>query len=53
MTSARPYRQAQSAEEVFVYLQQGIGKQFDQQCVDALMRAYARGAIQTQMQREE
>lgn len=52
LTSDRPYHKGQSAEEVFQQLLAGVGTQFDAECVNALMRAYHRGLVQTQKERE-
>ncbi len=48
LTSDRPYRAALSPKEALDYLQQGIGSQFDEQCVLALMRCCMRGCVKTQ-----
>jgi HD-GYP domain-containing protein (c-di-GMP phosphodiesterase class II) len=47
LTSDRPYRQASPAEEALEYLRSRVGSQFDRTCVEALARAYQRGAIRT------
>lgn len=51
MTSDRPYRAGLPVEEVFAYLRGHAGAHFDSACVAALVRAYRRGAVQTQAQR--
>ena len=48
MTSNRPYRKALTIEEAIEYLRGEIGTQFDHACVEALIRAYQKGKIQTQ-----
>ncbi len=50
MTSDRPYRKAMSADETFDYLHER-GDLFDRACVNALLRAYRKGAIRTQKER--
>ena len=52
LTSDRPYRKAQSAEEALDYLYKGVDREFDRMCVDALVRAYLRGRVKTQAERE-
>jgi HD-GYP domain-containing protein (c-di-GMP phosphodiesterase class II) len=52
LTSERPYRKAQSAEEALDYLSQGVDCDFDRTCVEALTRAYSKGQIKTQAERE-
>ncbi len=52
LTSNRPYRKSQSAEETLDLISQGIDSEYDRQCVEALQRAYVRGGILTQQQRE-
>ena len=47
LTSDRPYRQASPAEEALDYLHSRVDTQFDRLCVEALVRAYQRGAIRT------
>jgi HD-GYP domain-containing protein (c-di-GMP phosphodiesterase class II) len=53
LTSERPYRAARTTPEAFARLTEGIGKQFDGRCVDALKRAYQKGLILTQKDREQ
>jgi putative two-component system response regulator len=48
LTSHRPYRKAQSAEEALDYLMRGAESEFDRHSVEALVRAYTRGVIRTQ-----
>ncbi|GAB4496047.1 MAG: GAF domain-containing protein [Anaerolineales bacterium] len=52
MTSDRPYRGALSVEEVFDFMRNQVGNHFDETCVDALVRAYLKGRIKTQKERE-
>jgi HD-GYP domain-containing protein (c-di-GMP phosphodiesterase class II) len=52
LTSNRPYRQGQAAEQVFQELLAGVGTHFDANCVTALISAYQRGMVQTQKERE-
>jgi len=52
MTSDRPYRRALPAAEVCQYLQDRA-HQFDQTCVQALIRAYEKGEIVPQNERGE
>lgn len=52
MTSDRPYRGALSVEEVFDFMRNQVGNHFDGACVDALIRAYLKGRIKTQKERE-
>jgi HD-GYP domain-containing protein (c-di-GMP phosphodiesterase class II) len=52
LSSERPYRQGQTAEQVFQELLAGVGTHFDETCVHALMSAYQRGLVQTQKERE-
>lgn len=47
LTSARPYRQPMSAIQALDYLK-GHAERFDQECVDALIRAYEDGALHLQ-----
>lgn len=51
MTSDRPYRNALPVQEVFDYMREVSGKHLDGECVDALIRAYENGKIQTQKMR--
>lgn len=53
LTSDRPYRKAQSAEEALDYLYKGVDREFDRTCVDALARAYINGKVRTQTEREQ
>lgn len=48
MTSDRPYRKGLPVEEAFRRLRNGIGKEFDAVCVEALWSAYEQGKIRTQ-----
>jgi GAF domain-containing protein len=52
MTSDRPYRAAMPADEVLEYLFKGIGARYDGECVNALARAYIKGLVKTQKERE-
>ncbi|MFN2197898.1 MAG: HD domain-containing phosphohydrolase [Anaerolineales bacterium] len=52
MTSDRPYRKALPIQEVFEYMREVAGKHLDGDCVEALIRAYRTGKIQTQKMRE-
>ena len=52
LTSDRPYRAALSSEEALDYLQQNTNSLFDQRCVNALTRAYLKGQIKSQKERE-
>jgi len=52
LTSLRPYREALTAGEALDYLQAGVGTLFDGDCVDALIRAYAKGSIETENERK-
>jgi HD-GYP domain-containing protein (c-di-GMP phosphodiesterase class II) len=53
LTSQRPYRKGQSAEEALDYLMRGAESEFDRLCVEALVRAYTRGVIHTQAEMEQ
>ena len=53
LSSDRPYRKGQSAEQVFQHLLAGVGTHFDANCVNALIGAYQRGLVQTQSEREQ
>jgi HD-GYP domain-containing protein (c-di-GMP phosphodiesterase class II) len=52
MTSKRPYRDNSPAEEALDYLYHRVNTEFDNNCVDALTRAYLNGSIKTQKERE-
>ncbi|MEF3274058.1 MAG: GAF domain-containing protein [Chloroflexus sp.] len=52
LTSHRPYRPPMPIEQVFDLLRQGAGSEFDPACVEALIRARAKGKIVTQDERE-
>ncbi len=52
LTSDRPYRDGLPAEEVLDYLHQQAGKHFASDCVQALTRAYMKGKIYTQRERD-
>ncbi|RRR70960.1 MAG: GAF domain-containing protein [Candidatus Viridilinea halotolerans] len=52
ITSNRPYRPARSCDEAIAILQRVAGSELDATCVDAFIRARARGAILTQEERE-
>ena len=52
LTSDRPYRRALPVEEALDYLSQRSDREFDPQSVDALFRAYLKGVIRTQKERE-
>ena len=53
LTSDRPYRKGWPVERTLAYLVERIGTEFDPACVEALCRAYAKGAIKTQGERAE
>lgn len=53
ITSHRPYQPARSAEEALAILRGLAGIEFDGECVEALVRARARGLIRTQEERGE
>lgn len=48
LTSDRPYHAGRSAEEAFAILRHGVGAEFDPLCVEALIRARAKGEVLTQ-----
>lgn len=50
MTSNRPYRKGMDPETALVELERGRGTQFDPICVDALIKCYRAGRIQTILQ---
>lgn len=50
MTSNRPYRKGLDPEVAIAELERGRGSQFDPVCVDALIRCYRAGRIQTILQ---
>jgi HD-GYP domain-containing protein (c-di-GMP phosphodiesterase class II) len=52
LTSDRPYHQGQEAGQVFQELLADVGTHFDGKCVYALIRAYQRGLVRTQKERE-
>jgi HD-GYP domain-containing protein (c-di-GMP phosphodiesterase class II) len=51
LTSDRPYRAALPITDVLEMLKRSAGTEFDADCVEALLRARARGAIKTQHER--
>jgi HD-GYP domain-containing protein (c-di-GMP phosphodiesterase class II) len=51
MTSDRPYRGALPISDVLEMLERRAGTEFDADCVQALLRARARGKIKTQRER--
>jgi HD-GYP domain-containing protein (c-di-GMP phosphodiesterase class II) len=53
ITSDRPYRQGLNAEEAIEYLYKGAGSAHDPTCIDALAKAYVKGRIQTQNDRDD
>lgn len=53
LTSHRPYRPPMPVEQVFALLRRGAGTEFDPECVEALIRARAKGKILTQDEREQ
>jgi len=53
ITSRRPYQPARSADEAITILRGLAGVEFDSDCVEALVRARARGLILTQQERGE
>jgi putative nucleotidyltransferase with HDIG domain len=52
LTSARPYKEAWSAERTITYLTERAGSEFDPRAVAALARARQNGRIRTQLERE-
>lgn len=50
MTSNRPYRKGMPAEVAIAELEKGKGTQFDPACVDALVRCYREGKIDSILQ---
>jgi len=52
LTSARPYKEAWSAERTITYLTERAGSEFDPRAVAALACARQKGRIQTQLERE-
>lgn len=52
ITSHRPYRPAMQIDRAFGILRAGAGSELDPDCVEALIRAHARGEIKTQGERE-
>ncbi|NCC34674.1 MAG: HD-GYP domain-containing protein, partial [Chloroflexia bacterium] len=52
ITSHRTYRPARSVEEALAILQHLAGRELDDTCVDALLRARSKGAILTQDERK-
>jgi HD-GYP domain-containing protein (c-di-GMP phosphodiesterase class II) len=53
LTSDRPYRTALPITDVLEMLKRSAGTEFDADCVAALLRARARGLIQTQRERQQ
>lgn len=53
ITSHRPYHPARSADEAIAILRSKAGIEFDSACVEALVRARAKGLIRTQDERRE
>ena len=53
LTSDRPYRPGEPADEAMKYLRRGAGKEFDQDCVDALCQAWHNNKIKTQKERNK
>lgn len=53
LTSHRPYRKAQSAEEALLYLMRGAETAFDRMCIEALVRVIHKGNIHTQAELEQ
>lgn len=53
ITSHRPYQPARSVDEAISILRSLAGVEFDSDCVEALVRARARGLIHTQEERGE
>ncbi|HJZ48831.1 MAG TPA: HD domain-containing phosphohydrolase [Roseiflexaceae bacterium] len=53
LTSDRPYHQGRSADLAFSILLEGIGPEFDHECVHALLRAREKGKVLTQRERDE
>ncbi|MDW8404708.1 GAF domain-containing protein [Chloroflexus sp.] len=52
LTSHRPYRPPMPIDQVFALLRRGAGTEFDPECVEALIRAWTKGKILTQDERE-
>ena len=48
LTSDRPYRKAMPVEDVIIHMHEVSGAHLDGECVDALVRAYQKGLIQTE-----
>lgn len=53
LTSDRPYRPSEPAEQAMAYLEQRAGKEFDPACVEALRQAWRRNKIKTQKERNK
>ena len=53
ITSKRPYHKALPGDEALAYLRSQVDSHFDGDCVEALVRAYARHAIRTAGMRSE
>ncbi len=53
LTSDRPYREAVPVAQALAYLAEGVGKAFSGQCVEALISAHSKGAIQAQKERDQ
>jgi putative nucleotidyltransferase with HDIG domain len=53
LTSIRPYRQPLEVEEVLNRMQHDSGSHFDENCVQALIKAYVAGEIKTQREWEK
>jgi HD-GYP domain-containing protein (c-di-GMP phosphodiesterase class II) len=51
LTSDRPYHEGRSADVAFAILLKGIGTEFDDSCVHALLRAREKGRVLTQRER--
>lgn len=50
ITSDRPYHTGATVEEAFSRLRRAVGTHFDPNCVEALIRAFASGQVETQKQ---
>jgi HD-GYP domain-containing protein (c-di-GMP phosphodiesterase class II) len=53
LTSDRPYHEGRSADVAFAILLKGVGTEFDDSCVRALLRAREKGRVLTQRERAQ
>ncbi len=53
LTSDRPYHQGRTADVAFGMLLNGVGNEFDDACVQALLRAREKGNVLTQRERSQ